>query len=238
MLLNFRPTCAHKLRDNRKAPIYRSGDLLALNDYDVNKIQDCGIMHYIDLRTVGEVEQFGVSDKLLQTDIIYRHFPIDDDDHYLRKISAPNGEDYFNYYAHLLENNKVTIRELILYISNILSMPFMYGCYAGKDRTGIISILLLLLLEFDLEDIVHDYTLSGDYLKMNIDYFQSKWEKKGLTREQYANRMTPFAGTVILLIDHIKRQFGNILGYFSYLEIPMSSLHLTSKTLRMYYDIG
>lgn len=47
----------------------------------------------------------------------------------------------------------------------------MYFCTAGKDRTGVVSAIILKLLGFDDEVIIDDYMESGDNLMdMLTDY--------------------------------------------------------------------
>lgn len=239
MLINFRPLCANKLKSLSQARIFRTGDLLHVDEHDVEQLRTTyHISHYLDLRSHTEVKQKAINDKLVDSKIVYRHFPMQDEGHYLRKTKFPDGKDYFNYYAHLLENNKVSIKEFLIYVNEISSFAFMYGCYAGKDRTGVISILLMYLTGlFNDSDIVEDYILSGVMLRKDIGYFQSTWEKKQLSKDQYIERLTPHSETANLIINHLNEQYGGVNGYLSYLDLLETDLTRLNTLFRRIYHV-
>ena len=52
------------------------------------------------------------------------------------------------------------------------NMPILFHCSAGKDRTGIAAILILLALGVDEETAMYDYMLTNEYRKEYIESFQ------------------------------------------------------------------
>ncbi len=44
----------------------------------------------------------------------------------------------------------------------------LYFCNAGKDRTGVVSAIILSKLGYDKEYIINDYLLSGENLKEDL----------------------------------------------------------------------
>lgn len=237
MLINFRPVCEHKLKDPARTFLYRTGDLQGLTNEDIIKITNVyGVTNFLDLRSQSEVKQSALN-SLLTNNFHTHHFPMVDDDHYLRKKRFPNAIDYFHYSIHLLENNKEAIRELLKYMNGMGDSKLMFGCYAGKDRTGIVSILLLYLNNFQVNDITLDYTLSGKYLKENIDYFKHVWERKQLTREQYIKRLTPHPDTAGLILKHMDNVYGGKSGYLSYLNLTQADISHLSASIKQYYAI-
>ena len=87
------------------------------------------------------------------------------------------------------------------------------GCYAGKDRTGLLALLLLLKHNIPKNIILNDYLATGPSLLRNLDYFKENWVKKGLSRDEYAERMQPKKETLIRLLAHIESQYHGIQGY-------------------------
>jgi len=60
------------------------------------------------------------------------------------------------------------IKHVLELIADVNRHPIAFYCTAGKDRTGIISALVLSMLGVDEEDIVEDYSLSANvYAEMN-----------------------------------------------------------------------
>lgn len=86
MLINFRPLCAPKLKSLSQAHIFRTGDLQNVDERDIEIITtDYNISHYLDLRSHSEVQENGINKLLLDGKLVYRHFPMVDENHYLRK---------------------------------------------------------------------------------------------------------------------------------------------------------
>ena len=47
----------------------------------------------------------------------------------------------------------------------------IYFCNAGKDRTGVVTAIILCKLGYEKEYIIHDYLLSGENLKNELNLF-------------------------------------------------------------------
>lgn len=64
-------------------------------------------------------------------------------------------------YAQILHANVESFRGAFELLADPANLPLMYHCAAGKDRTGIMTVLLLSLLGVDRGTIVQDYELSA-----------------------------------------------------------------------------
>ncbi|KAI9046544.1 hypothetical protein LZ554_009290 [Drepanopeziza brunnea f. sp. 'monogermtubi'] len=64
-----------------------------------------------------------------------------------------------------LDHSGPEIAEAVLAFTNAAQTPILVHCTQGKDRTGLIIALLLLLLEIPLDAITHDYVLSEKELR-------------------------------------------------------------------------
>ena len=87
------------------------------------------------------------------------------------------------------------------------SGPCLFHCLAGKDRTGIIAALLLMLVDVPREDVVADYEVSGTYY----------W-RKVVRLDEGANAATQAhirsnRETINYFIDHIISKYGDAEGY-------------------------
>lgn len=213
-MINFRPLCEKKIIEPRETSIYRSGELVHLTHSEINNIvEDLGISYYIDLRSEAELTKRGRPLTLIKAGVHWQSFPIQDEDHYFRTKPFPNFYDYFDSYIGLLQNNEQQLKKIFIFLSENYDARCVIGCFAGKDRTGLVAILFMMLLGFTTEDIIHDYVESGRYLTQNIDYFEESWIKKGWTKEHYIHRLTPNSKTALLVIEYITEKYGNIDGY-------------------------
>ena len=62
-------------------------------------------------------------------------------------------------------------KEFFKYVQDENALPLSYHCSAGKDRTGVATMLILSALDVDKETIMKDYMLSKDYIKGKYDSY-------------------------------------------------------------------
>lgn len=235
-MINFRPLAYAKLKNKKRTLLYRSSELIKLNKLEIELISSkLSINVYIDLRTKDELLKKGKPNSLIEAGLVWKSFPIEDNNHYFRTKNNPNFYDYYDSYRCLLELNKGTIKALLEYLSLSFNKRCIFACYAGKDRTGIIAIILLMSMEFSKIDIIADYIESEKYLHKGIAYFRKNWLEKGLTKEAYRQRLTPHPNTVKLLIEYICNTYGSIWGYLDDIDIERKSYDRMLFYLKQYY---
>jgi protein-tyrosine phosphatase len=169
---NFRDLGGYQNRDGATIAwrrIFRSGDFrnITANDFAlINK--DIGLTTVIDLRTAEETEQQGKWN-CTEFGIRYHHIPFPGgggnkkEEQRLLKEGINLGE----FYLHITNGVNFS-KQLITALEIIASSnnhPLVFHCAIGKDRTGILSAILLSILGVDDEVIIEDYTLSGPAMK-------------------------------------------------------------------------
>ncbi|WP_446743090.1 tyrosine-protein phosphatase [Silvibacterium acidisoli] len=72
-------------------------------------------------------------------------------------------------------------------------LPLLYHCTAGKDRTGIFSVLLLLTLGVPENTVLADYALTGEYLGSdpNSPAMQKMMKASGTSMSSAFQKLTP-----------------------------------------------
>ncbi len=65
-------------------------------------------------------------------------------------------------------------RRFFSLLQNEENLPLLYHCTAGKDRTGVATMLILEALEVDRASIMEDYLLSNQYLEPKYGQFREK----------------------------------------------------------------
>ncbi len=171
---NFRDLGSYATRDGRRMQpgrVYRSDGLQELTARDLDHLcGPLGLGLVIDLRSSAEVETHG-------TGAIAGRARIEPVPLFEQTRSSASGE----IAASLRDGNMGDLYYVmlqaaagpILRVVELLAAadaPAVFHCAAGKDRTGVISALLLSLLDVPEETIVADYALS----RRNIDAINSR----------------------------------------------------------------
>jgi len=120
-----------------------------------------------------------------------------------------------------LNERKFQLREIFNLFSRKELFPILYHCVGGKDRTGLVSALLLSLLGVNTDKIADDYGVSSKYLfnlPKQIDSAPFN------TWKQYQDFASP-PKTMYRTLRYIETKFG---GTYRYLKsIGMTDTHLT-----------
>ncbi|EHA51870.1 hypothetical protein MGG_05853 [Pyricularia oryzae 70-15] len=112
----------------------------------------------------------------------------------------------------ILDHGKAQILEALrALVGPPTSTPILIHCVHGKDRTGLITILILLALNVPRDAIAHDYHFSDQGLVGQRENTSKYMEAHGLD-QSFA---TTSQGLVGELDTHIRRVYGGIDGYLS-----------------------
>ena len=132
----------------------RSDVLLNLTDDEIQWLLDNNITTLVDLRSDEEVckQPCGLADK---EGFQYYHLPVTGGGGTPKSL-----EHLYTVYSQMLDKQMEKIIDTIMEAkSNVL-----YFCTAGKDRTGVVSAVLLRMLGYSDEIIIEDYMKSKDNL--------------------------------------------------------------------------
>lgn len=132
----------------------RSDAPLCLTEKEIQWLLDNHITTLVDLRSAQELEHKPCP---LQdvAGFTYYHIPVTGGGD-----TPKSREHLYEVYRGMVDAQMDTILETILNAASNV----MYFCTAGKDRTGVVSALLLKRLEISEEVIVEDYMKSKDNL--------------------------------------------------------------------------
>jgi len=160
------------LRDGK---FYRSAHLHQLKNKSIKEFQKLGIKEIIDLRNSKEISQ---KPDVIPQNIDYKNYSAFEDEgdqlDQAKKLvlkGKVKGSDadqrMLDFYKNYSTENPKIIKKIIREILDSEN-PVLYHCTAGKDRTGIITALILTILKFDKETIENDYLLSNNYRKQLV----------------------------------------------------------------------
>lgn len=175
---NFRTIGNIKNIDGRilkEGKFYRSAHLHKLKKRSFKTFENLGIKEIIDLRNSKEISQ--KPDKLSDAFIYKNYSAFEDEGDQLNqakklvlkgKVKGSDADQrMLDFYKNYVTENPEIIKKIIHEILDS-ETPVLYHCTAGKDRTGIITALILTILKFDRTTIYNDYLLSNNYRKQLV----------------------------------------------------------------------
>ena len=142
----------------------------------VHILQDHGIKTIIDLRTDEEKSAHSYSEAVLSRFEIMS-VPIDS----FTSVRRPDDDysDYMNPLRHIFQECKTGISRVFSIFQARESYPVLFHCFAGRDRAGVITALLLDLLGFSKETIMRDYMLSPGAKAANVEQLVAEMQRMG-----------------------------------------------------------
>lgn len=167
--LNTRDLGGYPTKDNKVTKFHvfiRSDRLTDITDKDSKFLKNYGITDIIDLRGNTAIQSTFVSDDNINKKYFKFHYIPLSTLEYEQYANAEKDKENFNHgvgYTYVLEN-KSRIKEVF----DILAESeggVLFHCTAGKDRTGIISALILGLCDAYIKDIIANYEVSNTYLE-------------------------------------------------------------------------
>ncbi|MBQ9886445.1 MAG: tyrosine-protein phosphatase [Lachnospiraceae bacterium] len=146
---NTRPILKDSLR------FIRSDVPTVITEEEYRWLKDNNVLTIIDLRTAEERKQKPCPLEN-RNDFEYFHIPVTGGNAIPESV-----DEVAQSYINMVDIEMDRIIEVILYANtNVL-----YFCSAGKDRTGVVSALLLKIFKYDIDYIIDDYVKSADNLK-------------------------------------------------------------------------
>lgn len=143
----------------------RSNCITKLDQDELNYFLNNNIKTVIDFREKDEIEK---RKSFFENNKQFTYYNI-----VLKGRKPPKKEkDTPNNYMSIVDDKK-TIYELFKIILECKT-GILFHCVSGKDRTGVITMLLLLLANVSINDIIADYTISDIYLKDEIESYHKR----------------------------------------------------------------
>ena len=167
--LNFRdlggyPTADGKL--TKYGVFFRSACPNSLNKADEELLKTLGVSTVIDLRGGGNVDEVQQGYTALPNLQCY-NFPLGGGIPPKRVVDCP-----YSYLEIAESPNMVKVFKVLADCEGAV----LFHCFAGKDRTGVVAALLLMLANVYDTDIVADYTLSYAYFLSRIRLDFSRYD--------------------------------------------------------------
>ena len=125
----------------------------------------------------------------------------------MRTIAFATGEVAGAEYVALLDQSRSCFSGLFAALADAESYPAAFYCTAGKDRTGMVSAILLRTLGVSDDQIIEDYAMSGP---PDIDRMRARMQVMGRAFDESIDRTKLAAQPDTML--HFLRAFDSRYG--------------------------
>ena len=173
---------------------------------DIIKLLSSHITTIIDMRT--ETERAKTPDTLSElSEFEYHHFPIVEGSGVPESLEAVP----LSYMTIATAENMPKVMKVIAEAEQ----GVLFHCTAGKDRTGVVSAIILMTCGVDRESVVRDYVISREYNHKRLEAF--------LAAHPEVDRNIVLANEKSMngFIDLFTERFGTVDNYFE--EIGLSA---------------
>jgi protein-tyrosine phosphatase len=231
--LNFRDLGGYLTADGRRVRwrrLFRSDGLHVLTEADVRRLSDeLRIGHVIDLRSSAELRMDGRGLLERQTTIRFHHLPLFDGVQPADREAAATMNLADRYFL-LAEFAKEAIARVVNVLAESAS-PAVYHCAAGKDRTGVVSAVLLGALGVRDEVIVADYAATQENLDAIVARLMATEGYRTVLEALPADTLHAQPATMIDLLTRIRERYGSMSEYLSAAGVSRTTLERLAHAL-------
>lgn len=212
-LRNLRDLGGYRTGDGRKVVwgrLYRSDSLTKLRSEEWAQLHSkLGLRTVLDLRYPNEIAAKGRAPQthgVEYRNLSIQHCPYD------QTVLAPDvepGPYLADRYAEVALDGTTELRQALETIATSGSTPLVMHCSSGKDRTGVLSALVLALVGVGEHDIAADYALTEQATPQLI----SDWRAANPSRQLWAGYGHAPEQAMYLFLAHLAATYGSVDEY-------------------------
>ncbi len=217
---NFRDLGGMKTKDGRRIKpglLHRSGDLHSITDEDVETLSRLGLAMIIDFRSPREIEKR--PNRAIPTVKEIKCFPIYDAPRDLAAKYVEEGNEEGLKQLLILEYERIILHYITEYQQFLFELaynenvPLVFQCSAGKDRTGLATIFLLMALGVGMDEIVGDYFRTNIFAKAHVREIIGKLNHKGHNGELMRPMLEVHPEYLDSAFSVIQERYGNLENF-------------------------
>ena len=227
----------------RFGQVFRADRLCTLSDADLRRLESSGIRHVFDLRSQREADDFPdrlpsgasytrlsmTSDETFQARTIYERIVEGE-------IKSYGEAQMVAGYVRILQNFGPSFARIVQQVAT--GEPVVVHCTAGKDRTGVASMLLLDLAGVASEHVVADYALSSHRRpSLQHDHTEATslvpmLEDRGLDPAEFAPLWEARGAVMASTLERLYQRWGGAAHYLAAAGVKDSDLAAARASLR------
>jgi protein-tyrosine phosphatase len=196
--------------ETRWGAVVRTDNLARLTEAGRAALLEYGVRSIVDLRKPDEIaEHPNPFAEPGEHGIEYTNVSLVDP----AKSAPENFTTLANDYKRILDSFAPAMAEIMTAIAWAPEGGVLVHCMAGKDRTGMVSAILLELAGVSRETIAEDYALSAEFLRP----LEEEWLENGPgEREERAReqaKWVPRAQVMLEVLAHLDDRYGGVEEY-------------------------
>lgn len=225
---NVRDLGGYRTGDGRivnRGRFYRGDGLHKLTTQDQKDLLSRDITTVIDLRNAKELET-AVNVFASNSKVSYYNVS-------LLNPAHPSGtmiNSLGDLYVMMLDMCGPLFREVMLLMAESNDEAVLFHCSAGKDRTGMISALLLDLAGVPKETIIEDYALTSQCLAPIMDELRLG-RPAGISAEDYEKFLGCDPAHMERMMSHLYSRYGGALSYLTSIGVQQEQLDILKNKL-------
>ena len=229
-VFNFRDLGGYATADGRSVKwrtVFRADGIHRLSVADLASLN---VRTVLDLRTPDELER----GRCEHDSIGYHHLPI---------LQTPWTEMGFegeldavtflaDRYVDMLDEGRESIARALHILGEDSSLPLVFHCAAGKDRTGVVAAVLLGILGVADDDIAADYSLSRLGMTRFKEWIVENFPDAAdaMSKQPDAFLAAP-AEAMHLFLERVRATFGSFDAYVAGLGVDAATLDAVRRNL-------
>jgi protein-tyrosine phosphatase len=233
---NFRDLGGYPTVDGRATrwrTLFRADGLYRSTTQDATRVLDLGVRTVIDLRTEREVTTRGKF-PLAGQGVAYHHLPIIDAT--WGETATLETDDAVEFlvwaYREMLNGAGDKFADAIRLLAHQQTLPAVFHCAAGKDRTGMLAALILGILGVRNETIAADYGLTESAMRRLVEWASVHQPELA---ELYASMPARFASAdpraMMIILQQLTERHGSVRNYVREIGVDDETIRALERSL-------
>jgi protein-tyrosine phosphatase len=207
--------------ETRWGAVVRSDSLAALTQAGRAALAGYGVRAIVDLRLADEIDRHpNPFAEPGDHGIAYTNVSMIDP----AVENPPESLTLAESYLWMLDRFAGQVAEVMAAIAAAPEGGVLVHCAAGKDRTGLISALLLGLVGVPAETIAADYALTAELLRPRDEEWLEHGPGERAEREAILARFAPTAEVMLEVLEGLDRRYGGVERYLLAAGVPEADL--------------
>lgn len=230
-VFNFRDLGGYPTVDGRTTrwrTLFRADGLDQLTDADLETLRPLDLRTVVDLRTPGEIAERGRF-PVEQYPVRFHNLSIIDqtwnNDDLLSKHDLPAEEFLYLAYMKMGRDGRTRFAAAFEVLAAAETLPAVFHCAAGKDRTGLLAALVLGAIGVDPQVIVDDYALTQAIMPRFIASMTERYPERAAKMSMVpAGFLVADPAAMARVLKEIERLHGSIRGLVHHIGVPASTV--------------
>jgi protein-tyrosine phosphatase len=215
----------------RRGTIFRADGVQRLAGADLDRARQLGLRTVVDLRTAGEIERSGRF-PVEEHPLDWHHLPIMErmwsDDELVATAGAV--EFLRDRYLDMLDTGGASIARIIELVAG--GSPLLFHCAAGKDRTGVVTAVLLRLARVPHAEVAADYHATAGAMAAFVDWLTiAHPEAMDAMTSQPPEYLEAPIEAMEQLLQRVDETYGSMEGYVGTLGVEPAAVDALRASL-------